>query len=81
MKNKFFIPISIILSFFITGCVTPNPGGGGETPPVTDKGYLKIERQRSSIISPTIIFSLVTMDIYLKQLEKMRKGKMLISLL
>lgn len=48
MKNKIFIPISIILSFFITGCVTPNPGGGGETPPVTDKGYLKIERQRSS---------------------------------
>lgn len=49
MKNKIFIPISLILSFFITGCVTPNPGGGGgETPPVTDKGYLKIERQRSS---------------------------------
>ena len=48
MKNKIFIPISIILSFFITGCVIPNPGGGGETPPVTDKGYLKIERQRSS---------------------------------
>ena len=48
MKNKIFIPISIILSFFITGCVTPNPGGGGETPPVTDKGYLKIERQHSS---------------------------------
>lgn len=49
MKNKIFIPISIILSFFITGCATPNPGGGGGvTPPVTDKGYLKIERQRSS---------------------------------